>query len=101
MWERSVFIKENGETISKEVVSSSVDEEPVDRVIRKGTKARPQNEPVVTAASSNKGSSGGSTPAAGSSSAGSGSAGSGSGGSGSSGGSGRFLHEKLNKSFQA
>lgn len=39
-------IKENGETVSKEVISSSVEEKPVDRVIKKGTKTREITAPI-------------------------------------------------------
>lgn len=52
-------IKENGETVSKEVISSSVEEKPVDRVIKKGTKARDVTAPVTTASSGSRGSSAG------------------------------------------
>lgn len=73
-------IKENGETVSKEVISSSVEEKPVDRVIKKGTKARDVTAPVTTASSGSRGSSAGGS---GGSSSGGSAAGSGDSSSGS------------------
>lgn len=78
-------IKENGETVSKEVISSSVEEKPVDRVIKKGTKTREITAPVTTASSGNRGTSAGSSGGSSSSGSSSGSSGSSSSGDGSSG----------------
>lgn len=78
-------IKENGETVSKEVISSSVEEKPVDRVIKKGTKTREITAPVTTASSGNRGTSAGNSGGSSSSGSSSGSSGSSSSGDGSSG----------------
>lgn len=73
------IVKENGEMVSDEVLSSSVDEEPVNRVICKGTKVRQQETTSVTTASS-----GSRRSSSGSSSSGDSSGGGTSGGSGDS-----------------
>lgn len=79
-------IKENGETISKEVVSSSIEEKPIKRVIEKGTKTRDVVAPVTTASSGNRGTSTSAGSSGGSNSSGStGSSGNSSSGSDSSG----------------